>query len=83
MTGISNGLRLVTWKDAAWSAEDFRAVLRSIVSSPHVAVPVPQLEAVLGEGGAAKLESMNAKKPAAAARVQPPGARHRRCRVRS
>ena len=61
MTGISNGLRLVTWKDAAWSAEDFRAVLRSIVSSPHVAVPVAQLEAVLGEGGAAKLESMNAK----------------------
>jgi hypothetical protein len=61
MTDISNGLRLVTWKDAAWSAEDFRAVLRSIVSSPHVAVPVAQLEAVLGEGGAAKLESMNAK----------------------
>jgi hypothetical protein len=60
-TDISNGLRLVSWKDAAWSAEDFRAVLRSIASSPHVAVPVEQLEAVLGEGGAAKLESMNAK----------------------
>jgi hypothetical protein len=61
MTDISNGLRLVTWKDAAWSAEDWSTVLRMIVSSPHAAVPVSQLDAVLGAGGAAKLESLNQK----------------------
>ena len=62
MTDISHGLfPEVSWKDAAWSAEDFRTVLRSIVSSPHAAVLVLQLYAELGEGGAAKLESMNAK----------------------
>ncbi len=61
MRSISRGLVPETWSGAAWSAEDFRTVLRMIVSSPHVAVPVEQLKAVLGEGGAAKLESMNAK----------------------
>jgi hypothetical protein len=61
MTDISNGLRLTSWKDAAWSTEDFRTVLRSIVSSPHAAVPVQQMDAELGDDGAAKLESMNAK----------------------
>ena len=61
MTDITSGLRLTAWKDAAWSAEDFRAVLRAIVSSPHAAVPVSQLDAELGEGSTAKLESMNAK----------------------
>jgi hypothetical protein len=62
MTDISHGLfPEVSWKDAAWSAEDFRTVLRSIVSSPHAAVLVLQMYAELGEGGAAKLESMNAK----------------------
>jgi hypothetical protein len=62
MTDISHGLfPEVSWKDAAWSAEDFRTVMRSIVSSPHAAVPVLQMYAELGEGGAAELESMNAK----------------------
>jgi hypothetical protein len=59
MKDISNGLRLVTLKGAVWSMEDFRAVLRAIVTSPHAAVPVEQLDAVLGAGGTAKLESMN------------------------
>ncbi len=36
-------------------------MLRMIVSSPHAAAPVAELVAVLGAGGAAKLESMNAK----------------------
>ena len=84
MTDISKGLRMVAFKDAAWCTEDFRAVLRSIVSSPHAAVPVEQLDALLGAGGDAKLESMNAKnQPAAAARVRPLGARHRRGCVRA
>ena len=61
MKDISKGLRLVTLKGAAWSTEDFRAVLHSIVSSPHAAVSVEKLDALLGEGGAAKLESMNEK----------------------
>jgi hypothetical protein len=61
MTDISNGLRLTSWKDAAWSTEDFRTVLQTIVSSPHAAVLVLQMDAELGEGGAAKLDSMNAK----------------------
>ena len=61
MVDTNNGLRLTAWKDAAWSAEDFRAVLRAIIASPHGAVPVDELEAALGAGGAAKLESMNAK----------------------
>jgi hypothetical protein len=62
MTDISHGLfPEVSWKDAAWSAEDFRTVMRSIVSSPHAAVPVLQMYAELGDDGAAKLESMNAK----------------------
>ncbi len=61
MVSINNGLRLTTWKDAAWSAEDFRTMLRAIVASPHAAVPVGELETALGVGGAAKLESMNAK----------------------
>jgi hypothetical protein len=43
------------------SVEDFRAVLQTIVSSPHAAVPVLQMYAELGDDGAAKLESMNAK----------------------
>ena len=51
MTDISKGLRMVAFKDAAWCTEDFRAVLRSIVSSPHAAVPVEQLDALLGAGG--------------------------------
>ena len=73
MTDISKGLLPETWTGAAWSTEDFRTVLQAIVSSSHVAVPVEQLEAVLGSwftlfgkrlwgrGGAAKLESMNEK----------------------
>ncbi len=73
MTDISKGLVPETLNGAAWSAEDFRTVLQAIASSPHVAVPVEQLEAVLGSrltlfgkrlwgrGGAAKLESMNEK----------------------
>ena len=61
MTDITVGLVPETWNGAAWSAEDFRTVLRSIVSSPHAAVPVLQLNAELGEGGAAKLKSMNEK----------------------
>ena len=36
-------------------------MLRSIVTSPHAAVSVEELDKVLGEGGAAKLESMNEK----------------------
>jgi hypothetical protein len=61
MTDVSNGLVPETWNGAAWTAEDFRTVLRSIVSSPRAAVPVLQLNAELGEGGAAKLKSMNQK----------------------
>jgi hypothetical protein len=61
-TDISHGFfPEVTWKDASWSTEDFRTVLRSIVSSSHAAVPVLQMYAELGDDGAAKLESMNAK----------------------
>jgi hypothetical protein len=59
MKDISNGLRPVTLKDAAWSTEDFRAVLEMIVRSPHAAVPVVELDAVLGACGPAKLKSMN------------------------
>jgi hypothetical protein len=72
MTDISKGLVPETWNGAAWSAEDFRAVLRSIVSSPHADVPVVELQVALTSkfpffgmrswgrrGGAAKLESMN------------------------
>ena len=63
MTDISKGLLPETFKGAAWCTEDFRAVLRSIVSSPHAAVPVLELAAVLGlgAGGAVKLQSMNQK----------------------
>jgi hypothetical protein len=74
MKDISNGLRPVTLKDAAWSTEDFRAVLEMIVRSPHAAVPVVELEVALSSNfpcfrmrswgrreGATKLESMNAK----------------------
>jgi hypothetical protein len=74
MTDITKGLLPETWNGAAWSTEDFHTVLRSIVSSPHAAVPVVELEAALSSkfpffgrrswvrrGGAAKLESMNAK----------------------
>ena len=61
MTAISNGLRPEVWKGAAWSAADLRAVLRTIVSSPHAAVPVADLVAMLGAGGAEKLASMNQK----------------------
>jgi len=61
MTDISKGLRTVAFEDAAWCTEDFRAVLRSIVSSSHAAVPVEQLDALLGAGGDTKLESMNQK----------------------
>ena len=59
MTDISNGLRPETLKGAAWRAEDFRAVLRAIVSSPHAAVLVRLLDAKLGVGGATKVDSMN------------------------
>ena len=64
----------LSWTDAARSTEDFRAVLQTIVSSPHAAVPVVELEVTLSSKfpffgrrswgrhrGAAKLESMNAK----------------------
>ena len=61
MTDISKGLLPETWNGAAWSTEDCHTVLLTIVSSPHAAVPVVELVAVLGAGGAAKLESMNAK----------------------
>ena len=61
MTDISKGLLPETWNGAAWSTDDCRLVLQAIVSSPHTAVPVVELVAVLGAGGAVKLESMNAK----------------------
>ena len=62
MADLSNGLRPeIVWKGAAWSAADLRAVLRTIVSSPHAAVPVVDLAAMLGAGGAAKLASMNGR----------------------
>ena len=62
MADLSNGLRPETiWMGAAWSAVDLRAVLRTIVSSPHAAVPVADLVAMLGAGGSAKLASMNRK----------------------
>ena len=60
MTDICNGLLPETF-EGAWCTEDFRAVLRSIVSSPHAAVPIVELATVLGAGGAAKLKSMNQK----------------------
>ena len=59
-TRISSGLIPETWEGAAWSTEDCRTVLQKIVSSPHAAVPVVELVAELGGGGAAKLKSMNA-----------------------
>ena len=71
MTDISNGLRPEVWKGAAWSAEDLRAVLRTIVSSPHAAVPVVDLVAMLGAGGAAKLASMNGRDCLCCARSTP------------
>jgi hypothetical protein len=61
MTDISKGLLPETWSGAAWSTEDCLAVLQTIVSSPHAAVPVVELVGVLGADGAAKVESMNAK----------------------
>jgi hypothetical protein len=61
MTDISKGLLPETFEGAAWCTEDFRALLRSIVSSPHAAVPVVELVTVLGTGGAATLQSMNQK----------------------
>lgn len=73
MTDITDGLLPTTWEDAVWSAEDWRTVLRAIVSSPHAAVPVADLVAALGltlslfgrrlwsRGGANKLKSVNAK----------------------
>jgi hypothetical protein len=74
MTDISKGFLPETWNGAAWSTEDCRTVLQMIVSSPHAAVPVVELEVALRSkfpffrrrswgrrGGAAKLESMNAK----------------------
>jgi hypothetical protein len=73
MTDISKGLLPETWNGAAWSTEDFRVVLQMVVSSPHAAVPVADLEGALSSkfpffgrrlwgrrGGAAKLASMNA-----------------------
>ena len=59
MTDITNGLRPAALKDAEWNAEDFSIVIRSIVDSPHAAVPVQQLDATLGDGGTVKLKSMN------------------------
>jgi hypothetical protein len=62
--GICPGAAFQRLGGAAWSTEDFRAVLRAIVSSPHAAVTVTELEAVLGfallggGGAAAKLWSM-------------------------
>ena len=50
-----------TWPGAAWSADDCRKALGAIVSSPHYAVPVVKLATLLGEEGAVKLASMNAK----------------------
>ena len=61
MTDISKGLLPETWNGAAWSTDDCRLVLQAIVSSQHTAVPVVELVAMLGTGGAAKLESMNQK----------------------
>ena len=61
MTDITSGLLPETWDGAAWSTEDWRTVLRTIVSSPYAAVPVLQLVAAIGTGGAEKLTSMNAK----------------------
>ena len=59
MTDVTNGLLPETFEGAAWCTEDFRAVLRSFVSSPHAAVPVVELATVLGAGGGVKLQSMN------------------------
>jgi hypothetical protein len=59
MTDISKCLLPETFDGAAWNAEDCRAVLEMIVRSPHAAVPVVELVAVLGAGGATKLKSMN------------------------
>ncbi len=59
MKDISKALSPETFEGAAWSSEDFRSVLETIVSSPHAAVLIVELVAVLGAGGAAKLESMN------------------------
>ena len=41
--------------------DDFRSVLRLIVSAPHAAFSVAELVAKLGDGSAAKLASMNEK----------------------
>ena len=59
MTDITSGMRPAGLKGAEWSAKDYAVVMRAIVSSPHAAVPVQQLDAELGEGGTVKLKSMN------------------------
>ena len=61
MMDISKGFYPDTWTGgAAWSTDDFHTVLRCILDSPHAAAPVAALATALGEGGAAKLQSMNA-----------------------
>ena len=61
MTRITKSLSPSTWEGAAWTADDCRTVLRAIATSPHAAVQVVQLAALLGEGthGVAVLQSMN------------------------
>ena len=50
-TDITRGLTPKLWDGAAWSAEQCRASLRAIASSPHAAVPVSALVARLGGEG--------------------------------
>ena len=59
MTDIAKGLSPSTWEGAAWTSDDCRTVLRAIVTSPHAAVQVEQLAALLGEGASAVLQSMH------------------------
>ena len=61
MTDIAKGLLPETWTGAAWITDDFRSVLRLIVSAPHAAFSVAELVVKLGDGSAAKLASMNEK----------------------
>ena len=56
---IVSGLKPETWTGAAWSTEQCLTALRAIVSSPHAAVPVSQLEEQVGAGSIEALKSMN------------------------
>ena len=56
---ISRALRPRTWEGAAWTADDCRAVLQMIASSPSAAVSYVQLEPRLLGDAASKLQCMN------------------------